>query len=245
LSAYLLRRRTGGVAPRKPSTQERREWLRVGRSLLGISTFQMAGSPQIGILVLGTLLTKRDAGIYSAANQLALPVSIGIAAVLFVAAPMVAQFHAQGRREELQRTLRLSGLAAAGFAVPALAVFALLGKWILGLYGPEFTAGYAILVVFCTTHVISAFGAGIGGYLLSVSGNERANLHITAASAVTNVVLVFALVGRYGMLGVAIAYALAMAVRLALIAIFVHRTMGFSVFPWRSFAPPHARGADA
>lgn len=245
LSAQLLQRRTGNVEARKPTANERRDWLRVGRSLLGISTFQMAASPQIGILVLGTLLTKRDAGIYSAANQLALPVSIGITAVLFVATPLVAQYYAQGRRDDLQRTLRLAGLAATAFALPALAVFVLLGRWILGLYGHEFPAGYSILIVFCSAQVFSALGGGIGGYLLSVSGNERANLHITAASAVANVVLVLALVHRYGMFGVAVAYAASMGLRLALIAAFVHRTMNLNVFPWRSLTPRTVSGVDA
>ncbi len=245
VSDFLIRRRTMHARTRSVTSSEKREWFRLGRSFLGISTFQMAASQQLGIFMIGLLKAPREAGIYSAANQVALPVSIGVAAVLFVAAPMLAQYHAANQREDLQRTLHLSVMAAAGLTLPALILFALLGRWLLGIYGPEFKAGYPILLVLSFSHVIVSFGGGIGGYLLSVSGNEKVNLRITAVSAVANFVLVLALVGKFGMLGVAIAFTSAMLVRAALIARFVYRKMNLTLIPtslprWPSRTSPGA-----
>ncbi len=231
ISDYFLRRRSHFAHARQVGPSEKQEWLRLGRSLLGVSTFQMAASQQLGIFMIGLLKAPREAGIYSAANQVSLPVSIGVGAVLFVAAPMLAQYHAANRREDLQRTLHLSVLAAAGLTVPALILFALLGRWALGLYGPEFRSGYPILLVLSLSHVIVSLGGGVGGYLLSVSGNEKANLRITAISAIVNFLLVLALVGRFGMLGVAIAFTSAMLLRMMLIARFISKTMGLSLIP--------------
>lgn len=231
LSDYLLRRRCHWAAPRAPQDAQRKEWLRLGRSLLGISTFQMAASQQMGIFMIGLLKAKRDAGIYSAANQVALPVSLGVGAVLFVVAPMLAQYHSQGRRAELQRTLHLSVLGSVALSVPALIVFVFIGRWALGWYGPDFKAGYSILLVLSLNHVIVSFGGGAGGYLLSVSGNEHANLRMTAISAVVNFLLVVALVGRFGMLGVAIAFTTASVLKFGLIARYIHREMHLSLFP--------------
>ncbi len=232
LSDYLLRRRCQWAAARAPDQGQKTEWLRLGRSMLGISTFQMAASQQLGIFMIGLLKAKRDAGIYSAANQVALPVSLGVGAVLFVAAPMLAQYYSQGKRLELQRTLHLSVLGSVALSLPALLLFALIGRWALGWYGPDFKAGYSILLVLSLSHVIVSLGGGIGGYLLSVSGNENANLRITAISAVVNFVLVVALVSRLGMLGVAIGFTAATFLRLVLIARYIHRKMDLSLIPF-------------
>lgn len=231
LSDRFLRKRCHGARPRQPTPEQRKEWLRLGRSLLGVSTFQMAASQQLGIFMIGLLKAKREAGIYSAANQVALPVSIGVGAVLFVAAPMLAQYHSRGQRAELQRTLHLSVLASVALSLPALVAFALIGRWVLGWYGPDFKAGYGILLVLSLSHLIVSLGSGIGGYLLSVSGNEHVNLRITAISAGANFLLVVALVGRYGMLGVAIAFTAAMLLRFALISRFLRREMNLTLLP--------------
>lgn len=247
LSDYLLRRRCQFAPTRAPQAAEKKEWLRLGRSLLGISTFQMAASQQLGIFMIGLLKAKRDAGIYSAANQVALPVSLGVGAVLFVAAPMLAQYYAQNRRLELQRTLHLSVLGAVTLSLPALLIFVFIGRWALGWYGPDFKAGYSILLVLSLSHVIVSLGGGIGGYLLSVSGNENANLRITAISAVVNFILVVALVSHLGMLGVAIAFTAATFLRFVLIARYIHQKMDLSLIPFHrpAWLPRRGRGVGA
>src|SRR5947199_8340237 len=79
------------------------KWMRAIRSFIVISGAQLILSQQSDILVVGTVLSPRDAGLYSAASQLSWLTMLGAQAVIFVVLPFVSDLHARGRRAELQR----------------------------------------------------------------------------------------------------------------------------------------------
>ncbi len=232
LSGRLIRRRTGDAIASSTAVQQK-EWLKVGLALLTMSVLQMGASQQLGIFIVGLLRTPREAGIYSAATQLSLPLILGIQAVQFVAAPMMADLHARSRMAELQRVVTMAFLGSAAFAIPCFLGLALLGRWALGLYGPAFVAGYPILLVLAATAVVVALGGGIGSWLLSVTGNERVGIRIVAVAASCNLIASVIFVHFYGTLGAAMAAGLAVLLRFVLVASYAKRRMGVSLLPIR------------
>lgn len=232
LSSRLIARRAS-FAPPASTQAERATWLRVSLALLTMSIFQMGASQQLGTFVVGLLRAPRDAGIYSAANQLSLPLMLGVQAVHFVAAPLMADLHARSERAELQRVITLSFLGSAAFALPAFLAMVFFGKWALALYGSAFVEGYPILLVLSATVLIIAMGGGIGSWLLSVTGHEKTGIRIVAIAAASNLVLSVLLVKQLGMLGAAIAAGIAVALRFLMVAVYVKQNMGLNLVPVR------------
>ena len=230
VSGWLIHRHAGGVVA-SSTEEQRREWLRVSLALLTMSILQMGASQQLGIFIVGLLRTPREAGIYSAATQLSLPLLLGIQAVQFVAAPMMADLHARQRIPELQRVVTLAFLGSAAFAIPCFLGIVVFGRWALGLYGPAFVAGYPILLVLSATAVVVALGGGIGSWLLSVTGNERVGIQIVAMAATCNLVMSVVLVHKFGTLGAAAAAGLAVLLRFVLVASYTRRRMGIKLLP--------------
>src|SRR5215218_246704 len=81
-----------------------REWLGVAAPLLVSSGFGMLIT-QTGILMVGTIGSPEEVGLYSAALKTAMLIGFIIVAVNTFTAPMLASLHTQGRLDELQRLL--------------------------------------------------------------------------------------------------------------------------------------------
>lgn len=90
------------------------------------------------------------------------------------------------------------------------AAMVLFGRRILGLYGPEFAAGYPALCFIAGGASISVWYAMAPNYLKFV-GRNRLVLSITAAAALLNVGLLAVLGPRYGATGAGAAYGISLA----------------------------------
>ena len=209
LAAYIVlaaqyvftRRLLAGPETHHEPVVEYREWLGVGVTLLAAGVFTVT-LMQIDIVIVGTLLGSRDAGIYAAASKTATLVSFVILAVNAAAAPQFASLWALGRREDLQRLV--TKLASLIFW-PSLAIaagIAALATPLLGLFGPEFHAARPALLVLLVGQVINA-AAGSVGYLLTLTGHHREATRALAMSAIACIVLAIAGVLTFGLVGAA------------------------------------------
>ncbi len=233
-STWLLRTALPAAVLDSAPEYRRAEWHAVFRSLILLSTFQLISSQNTGVFLVGTLTGTTDAGLYAAANQLSLPLNLTLQAVLFVAAPMIAELYATKNAPGLARVVQLASMATAAVAVPVFLLFVVLGRPLLDLYGKGFRAGYPVLVVLGAANLVSAWGGGLAGWLLTMTEHEQQGVKIVAVSALLNVCVAVALIPRYGMLGAAIGTLVATLVRTVWMARFARRTLGVSVWPtWR------------
>jgi O-antigen/teichoic acid export membrane protein len=121
--------------------------------------------------------------------------------------PMIAELHAQGRKEQLERMLRGAATLAGVPAFLGLLVLVLFGPWILGLvYGPFYEQGGFILRVLAAARVISVW-AGTCGLTLMMTGHQRSMMYISVLSGFLSVGGGLLLSARYGGNGVAVATA--------------------------------------
>lgn len=206
-----------------------RQWIAAG---LGISAVagQFLLLNRIDILMLGAFIGNREVGIYSVATRLAWLVTFLLDAAGIIGAPLIAELHARGDRRGLQRLVRLLTNAGSLFGVLLLGLLLALGGPILGLFGPEFPAGWAALAILSGSQLLNAL-TGPSGYLLTMTGHERALGLLLAFCLPVNALLNWLLIPRYGMAGAAAATAIVLALlNLATVAL-VRRKLGIWSLP--------------
>jgi O-antigen/teichoic acid export membrane protein len=213
------------VAP----AEDRGAWWMATRNLMIIALSQFVLSQQADVVVVGSLLSSRDAGFYTSANQLAWFVGFGGSTLLFMTLPMIAEFHASGDRDGLQRLIRFAVRAGLALSVPVLIFVVVFGKWLLRLYGPEFEAAYPVLVILSVLTVMFSSIGGLAGFLLTMTGHEKDAARIAAGSSVVNIVLTLWLTIQYGMPGTAVATALSGILRVGLLGASARRHLNVSL----------------
>lgn len=216
---------------------ETKEWFGTALGLLTVSVAQMVLSGQTDVVIVGTILSKAAAGHYAIASQIANTLLMGTTAISFVAAPTIAQYHRAGQRQALQRLINRVRWANLALTVPAIAVIAVAGRPLLGLFGPSFKDAFPVLLVLSANGLQAAAGGSIVGFLLTMTGNERAGAGIIGAAAGAYLVLVAILAPLYGAVGVALATFTAYLFRAIWLGVYVRRKLGVSVWFSRPVAP--------
>lgn len=180
------------------------------------------------VLLLGLLAAVTDVGVYRVAAQGALLVSLGLTALNTVVAPFAVRLNAQGERHKLQKLVRRTAQAALAFALPAVALFAVAGEWLLvTLFGIEFAAAYWPLLILALGQLANA-GFGATGMLLNMTGFERDVTLVVAIAAVLNVALNLVLIPLLGVIGAAVATSASLVFWNVCLWQVVHRRLGVS-----------------
>jgi O-antigen/teichoic acid export membrane protein len=240
LSLFLLRRAVPKGAVSVPPAFEVSKWMRTVRSFLVISAAQLVLSQQADILVVGTLLSPRDAGLYSAASQLSALTMLGAQAVIFVVLPMVTDLHARGRRAELQYLVVRTVQGCAALSIPVGLLLLVGGRVVLQAYGPAFLDAYPILAVLTAGQLVGAAMGIISGFLLTMTGHERAASRMIVGTALLNLALTFVLTPGFGAVGAAMATVAAGLTRIGLLSWYAQRYVGVAVRPYFPATRPAA-----
>jgi O-antigen/teichoic acid export membrane protein len=227
----LIRAITPPHVRRQTPSYEPRHWLAVSLPLLAMSGFVIVLG-QIDVIMLGLLRDPVEVGNYSAASRTAGLVGLALMAANAVVAPMISEFHQTASREDLSRVVTTgTRLALAGSLATAL-VLAVAGEEVLSLFGAGYEGGYIVVMVLAAAHVVSA-GAGPVGYLMSLTGHEKAAARVYGLCTLGNVVLNVLLIPAWGPLGAAIAAAMTMVTWNVWLRLLVNRRLGMgSGRPW-------------
>ncbi len=179
------------------------EWLRTSLPMLASSGFG-AVLARADILLIGLLISERQAGIYSAAMTTASLVAFGLLAINSIAVPTIASLHAEGNQKGLQRLV--SWVTLVLFITSAVLGAGLIafGRPVLGLFGQEFRTGYAALALWVIAQAVNAT-AGPNRALLNMTGHQVKNAQVLGISAALNLILNVALIPLLGITGAALA----------------------------------------
>jgi len=162
-------------------------------------------------LLLPLFATGEEIGQFGAAFRLVALASTILGALASVMAPRFAWQHAHQDARGLAHQLRLSQILSAAAYLPFFLAFTLFGAPILGLFGQEFVAARMILLILSIGQLVNSC-SGLVGYFLNMVHREKWTLIITFISLILMVGLCFAL-GRYGVLGITVAFSVALATR--------------------------------
>jgi len=211
-----------------------RAWLNIAGPLFFVKGFVMAIT-KTDIFVIGALLDTESVGIYGAALQTARAVTFVGAAMDSIASSAVTRLHTQGDTEGLQA---LVGRLAHAYFWPTLALaIGITGAspFILGLFGPDFVAGRPQLMVLMGGLLANA-ATGCQGYLLMLTGHQRACAWVYGGALILNLVLNIAGVFLLGVFGAALATATSMVAWNVVMYVLVRRRIGvdatiFAILP--------------
>jgi O-antigen/teichoic acid export membrane protein len=195
---------------------------------------------QTDLLVIGIFLGPEDAAIYAAGARVAAQTVFLLTAADVVIAPLVAEYSAAGRVQELQRALTLSARGVLVFAVGVALVLIVFGRPILGLFGDAFRAGYAPMVTLVVAKLINALTGSVG-MVMNMTGHQRVSATIIGTCAALNLVLNLLLTPRFGLQGAAIATAISIASWNIAMGLFVRYRLGYDTTALGR--PPARQGA--
>ncbi len=184
-------------------------------------------------LMLGVWGTTSDVALFASAQRTAMLTSFVLVAVNAIAAPRFAAMHRQGDMQGLRRTALLSVRLMLLAALPIVLFMLLFPEWLMGLFGPEFAEAAPVLMILVLGQFVN-IATGSVGFLLSMTGYERQLRLNVFIGAVLGVGLGLLLIPSYGILGGAIATAVAVASQNLLGVYQVNKLLGFNTLAiWR------------
>jgi O-antigen/teichoic acid export membrane protein len=190
----------------------------------------------LGILLLGMLNTAFGVGIFSAAARLSLVGKLFHRSIVNVSQPIVSDLHSKGDMGQLERFYQVMTKWTLTANLPLFLTIVIFPGPILSIFGHDFSAGATALVVLALGFLIDA-GTGICGVVINMTGHTRLNVVNSILVVTLTLALNIWLIPAFGIIGAAIAAAVATsALNLArLIEVFAL----FRLLPYnRSFAKP-------
>lgn len=220
------------VAKAKPAFHTR-HWVTVSFSFLMIDGFRML-LDNTDVLMIGRLLDPDAVAVYFAVIRTAGLVAFVSFSIIALAVPKFAELHSTGTRQELQKLVSEVIQLIFWPSLLAAIVLALLGPFVLSLFGPGFEKGYPAMLVVLTGLVLRSATIPVE-YLLNMTGHHRDTMRVYALAAVANIGLNFLLIPAYGILGAAIATYTAMLGGNFCLYLLVRKRLGVNafVFPLR------------
>jgi O-antigen/teichoic acid export membrane protein len=204
-SVLLLRKRLPSELKTAPAQFLVKDWFRSALPFLIISGLYVV-TTYIDTLMIGTLGSREEAGIYSVASQGAGLIRLALMAIHTTIAPTITKLYVQKKHEQLQQLLTKSSRALFLLSLPVALVLLGGGHWFLAIFGAEFTAGRTTLIILTLGHLANTT-LGLAPLLLSMTEHEQATALGIGAGALLNIALNVLLIPVWGMSGAAIASA--------------------------------------
>ena len=188
---------------------ETMEWMRVSLPLLLINSLQVLFN-QTDIIMLGSLASSSETGVYTAAARLSRLVLFGLTAINMAVAPMISELYHSGRIIKMKGVMRVSSQILLAYTVVVVLVFVFFGKGILGLYGDDFPQAWGAMLILVAGQAVNSLSGPVA-YFLTMTGNQKTAARIVFICAVLNILLNGLFIPLWGIKGAAIATALSVA----------------------------------
>jgi O-antigen/teichoic acid export membrane protein len=163
-----------------------------------------ASTSYLETIIIGAALGLDKAAFYFVALRIAMLLTLPVTAIDTVGIPMIAARFQAADRFGAQKLIGRLSLASFAFSFTGAILIAICGPFVLGLFNPEFTSHFAVLLILCGASVAQAF-FGPGSWLLMIGGGERYFLVARSAVFVVYLALLYWMATHFGLVGIAIA----------------------------------------
>jgi O-antigen/teichoic acid export membrane protein len=157
-------------------------------------------------VALGFYRGAHDVGVYAVAAAVIAYEPIILHSVNQIFAPVITDVHTRGEHVLLGRLFQTLTKWMLGLTCPLAIVVIVYSRPIMRIFGHDFEAGWAILVIGTLGQLVNC-GVGSAGYLLLMSGYQKRLIRVQAAMAVLMVLLCIGFVPLWGVMGAAVASA--------------------------------------
>lgn len=180
-----------------------------------------------GQLLAGVWVPLDQIAHLAVAQRTAMLVSFILIAVNLVVAPRFAVLYAQGKQGELEQlALRATRLMTL-FALPGVLLISIFPGWIMGWFGEAYRTSAPLLVILAVGQFVNVMTGSVD-FLLSMTGHERDLRNVVLSTGPLAIGAALILIPLYGVVGAAIATAIAMAFQNLLTVYRVYRRLGFN-----------------
>lgn len=190
-----------------------------------------AVQPWVPVLLLSLWASASETAIFGMATRLALAVSFFLLAINGVLAPRFAALHATGDHAAMARLARRYGALVTLAASPVFALFILAGGPVMGLAGPAFAEGGAVLAILAVGQLINAW-TGPVGVILMMGGREADMRRLAFLSVALLLGLALWLIPAHGVIGAALASMVAGSTASLVACVLARRLIGSWPMPW-------------
>jgi O-antigen/teichoic acid export membrane protein len=236
----LLQRRIGATFALAKRDYRPRRWFRTSIPLLAFGASELL-LQNVDVLVISRHLSPADVAVYFAAAKtmgLVLFVHYAVGSVL---ANRFSSLNARKDRAGLGRCIRDAVNWTFWPSLAAALMLLTLGRPLLWLFGPQFSAGYPVMFVLAIGFLARA-ATGPCEMMLNMLGEQRISAAVLGATALAALLLNLMLVPRFGLMGAAAANAAALAGGSALNAFVAWYRLGIEVAVWRLWSDRPATG---
>jgi O-antigen/teichoic acid export membrane protein len=207
--AALALRKLMGPATAPASYQGMRE-LYSFTAVSWVTTLTNSGLIWAGTIMLGIYLAPAEVGVYQISARLVLLATIFIQPVTTSFAPRVADLYHRGSHATLREMYALITSWIFRLALPSFIVLILFPRELLSIFGEGFVEGSTVTVVLALGQLVNS-ATGPCGYMLLMSGRQALQMANNICALVLNIALNAWLIPRYGIVGAATAWAIAIA----------------------------------
>jgi O-antigen/teichoic acid export membrane protein len=195
----ILKRKSGGKFSSLEVSKLRRLAMPMIFSILFINMFA-----DMDILITGLILPAKQAGIFGVAMKIAALLLFTVQITHQILLRDASDAHLSGNRSEMLEILKKANTFAVGASIASLVALLLFGKFVLGLFGDEFTAAYSCLIGLVVAQIIRAI-AGPAIQVLMITNNQKTGIPVYICSAIILVIANLILVPAYQYEGAALA----------------------------------------
>ncbi len=158
----------------------------------------------LDILIVSMILPTSETGIFGVCMKIAALLVFAVQVTHQILLRDASDAHRTSDRIKMQDIIGKANRIALASSIVSFLVILLFGKLLLGIFGPEFLAGYfCLLGLTLAQFVRAAFGPAI--QVLMITGHQRAGIPVYVASLFVLVICNMVLVPSYGYEGAAIA----------------------------------------
>ncbi|MBI2471505.1 MAG: flippase [Planctomycetes bacterium] len=157
------------------------------------------------IIMLGYKRSAVDVGIYRAASQIPMVLTLILTASNSIYAPAAAELHHLGKKEKLENLFKTTTRWVFFMALPIMLILIFSAREVMAVFGSTYIEVGAYVLIFLTISQFVNCATGGVGFTLSMTGKQNITLINSLAMVVVNIALNYFLIPIYGSLGAAIA----------------------------------------
>ncbi|HET7850875.1 MAG TPA: lipopolysaccharide biosynthesis protein [Pseudolabrys sp.] len=225
--AIVDRRLASTVAP-GPRRYDVKAWLATSTPIILVAGFYTLLT-YTDVLVLQQFRSPEDVALYYAAARTLLLVTFVSFSVSAVIAQRFSAHHLAGDRDGLAALVAAAVRWTFWPSLVATVAILAVGKPLLWLFGPAFTAGYPLMFILAVGLVARA-SIGPAERLLNMLGEQRVCALVYAAAFAVNLIGCIVLVPRIGVTGAAVALSVTMVFESAALFLLAWYRLGLYIF---------------
>jgi O-antigen/teichoic acid export membrane protein len=210
---------------------------------MALNRVLMGSTNNAEVFMLGALAGSGKVALFAAARRFTIVANAIFIAFGTIFSPMVSDLDAAEQHDHLARLYKAVSRWIFTIGVPVFLVQVLFGGALLSTFGRGFGQGRLALTLLAVGQLAN-YASGAAGNVLTMTGRSRANLVVTVVHLVLTVLLNLLLIPRLGLLGAALANAVAISSVNAALTGWVYRVVGMHPYS-RGWLKPLAAGLVA